>query len=271
MAQLFSRKKIHKTLIIPDIPSFVSGMTKMNPLKKFFVRCLDKFSMSMASRCDSYVVLTEAMIEFLPANKRHIVMEGIVDVDTMNDENVPTNNSPKNILYTGTLRKIFGVMDLVDAFEKVNIPNVELRICGSGEASQEIIDRAKKNPHIKFYGLIDSQDALRLQREATVLVNPRTSEGKFTKYSFPSKTMEYLLSGNPVVAHKLPGIPNEYDEFIQYPKTESISGLADKLNELLSLPQESLNLIGKKGRDFVISQKNSKVQMKRILEFMSNQ
>ena len=38
-------------------------------------------------------------------------------------------------------------------------------------------------------------------------VNPRQNNEEFTKYSFPSKTMEYLASGVPVVAYKLDGIP----------------------------------------------------------------
>ena len=35
--------------------------------------------------------------------------------------------------YTGTLRKIFGIMNLVEAFKMVKDRDVELWICGSGD------------------------------------------------------------------------------------------------------------------------------------------
>mgnify|MGYP003303651866 CR=1 FL=1 len=43
-----------------------------------------------------------------------------------------------------------------------------------------------------FTGKIDRSQVLALQRSATVLVNPRRNNEEYTKYSFPSKTMEYL-------------------------------------------------------------------------------
>ena len=54
-----------------------------------------------------------------------------------------------------------------------------------------------------------------LQTRCDVLINPRPAEGEYTKYSFPSKTMEYLLSGSKVVMHRLDGIGDEYYKYIR--------------------------------------------------------
>ena len=88
--------------------------------------------------------------------------------------------------------------------------DVELWICGSGDAKDIIEDEAQKDSRIKYFGLVDSQTALKMQHQATILVNPRTSDGEYTKYSFPSKNMEYMVSGTPVLTTDLPGMPKEH-------------------------------------------------------------
>ena len=85
-------------------------------------------------------------------------------------------------------------MNLVQAFENVKGNNIELWICGSGDSEAAIREAASRDSRIKFFGLVDSQTALKMQRQATILVNPRTSEGEYTKYSFPSKTIPQGLS-----------------------------------------------------------------------------
>ena len=107
-----------------------------------------------------------------------------------------------------------------------------------------------------------------MQTEVTVLVNPRQNNEEFTKYSFPSKTMEYLSSGVPVVAYKLDGIPDEYDEYLNYVEDNSAEALANKLIEICEMTQEERNAIGSKGQKFVLENKNAIAQTKRIVEFI---
>lgn len=270
IASKILNRHIDTTLIIPDIPSVITSLDQNKGLRNRIINIMDHYSEKLAGKCDRLVLLTEQMKDFFPKDKPYMVMEGIVDVKTMDLNNVRKSDVVPYFLYTGTLRKIFGVMDLVNAFEKSNLPdNMELWICGSGDAADDIRKRVAINPKIKFLGLVDSKQALELQHNAFCLVNPRTSEGEFTKYSFPSKTMEYLLSGNPVIAHKLPGIPDDYDKYLIYPDNETISALAKTLFDLAAMPVERRTELGRASRDFVISEKNSITQTRRILDFIN--
>lgn len=98
-------------------------------------------------------------------------------------------------------------MNLIDAFQQIKDPNYELRICGVGDSEDAIKAAAQKDERIHFWGKLPREQVLEWQSKATVLVNPRQNNEEFTKYSFPSKTMEYLSSGVPLVAYKLDGIP----------------------------------------------------------------
>lgn len=268
-ARWFTRKRITQTVIIPDIPSMITGMDKQNPIKGYLLEYISRSSMKMVSNSDGLVLLTEAMMDFIEKPVSHIVMEGIVDVETMDLDTKNEGSDKKIIIYTGTLRRIFGVMNLVNAFQLIDNAEVELWICGSGDAKEDIEEAARQNSRIKFFGLVDSQTALRMQSQATVLVNPRTSEGEYTKYSFPSKTMEYLLSGKGTIINRLPGIPEEYYDYVFTPEDESVEALAECIKMVLTMDPQMLKARTQAGRDFIISQKNSKIQVKRIVDMIN--
>ena len=102
------------------------------------------------------------------------------------------------------------------------------------------------------------------------MVNPRQNNEEFTKYSFPSKTMEYLSSGIPVVAYKLDGIPDEYDQYIQYVADDSIESLKKKLVEVCEMTREERQELGNIGRNFVLMKKNSTIQVRKIREMIDS-
>lgn len=268
MAERKTKKRITKTVIIPDIPSMVTAMDKQNPIKAYLLAKRDFKVMEYTANSNGLVLLTEAMMDYVSKPVKHIVMEGIVDVSTMDIKQVPIVTNKEVILYTGTLRKIFGVMNLVDAFRMVHDKNAELWICGSGDSEEAIKEAARKDSRIKFFGLVDSKTALEMQHKATILVNPRTSEGKYTRYSFPSKTMEYLLAGRSVIINRLPGIPEEYYDYAYTPKNESVEAFADCIMDVLHMNQKAREERADAGRRFIIEKKNSKMQMERVLNLI---
>lgn len=270
IAEKRTDKYFTKTIIIPDIPSIITAMDRQNPMKGFLLKRRNKKEMDYSSNCNGLVLLTESMMDFVNKKIKHIIMEGIVDVESM-DKSIKNFEDKKSIiLYTGTLRKIFGVMNLVNAFRMVQDDNAELWICGSGDSKEAIEEAARKDARIKFFGLVDSKTALEMQHKATILVNPRTSEGEYTRYSFPSKTMEYLLAGRSVIINRLPGIPEEYYEYVYTPKDESIKAFADCISYVLNLDKNIRDKRSKAGRQFIIEKKNSKVQMERVIKMIQS-
>lgn len=126
----------------------------------------------------------------------------------------------------------------------------------------------KDDSRISFLGQLPRNEVIKWQKKATVLVNPRQNNEEFTKYSFPSKTMEYLSSGIPVVAYKLDGIPDEYDQYIQYVADDSIESLKKKLVEVCEMTREERQELGNIGRNFVLMKKNSTIQVRKIREMI---
>lgn len=256
---------VHICAVLPDIPNMVilASNHGKNMLKG---RLRAAVKMSFIRQFDSYVLLTEQMRE-LPvfAGKPSVIVEGIYK------NHQPTvlsrESGKKVILYTGQLNPAYGIETLLRAFEALYRvdQNYELWICGSGGLENYIRNMAKKCRGLQYFGYVGPEAIRTYQAQATVLVNPRQNNDTFSKYAFPSKTMEYLASGRPVVGYKLDGIPAEYDDYIQYVSGNSTGDLRDKLVEICELPQEARDEIGKKGREFILRKKNPKVQCEKIM------
>ena len=267
-ARAKSQRKITQTVIMMDMPGYEITKMKTHPLKRLLIKKDLDDTMRMVAESDYVVVLTKYFLDYFDRPMKHLVIEGMVNPETMACDTNVTSPKKKAVLYTGTLMKIYGVMNLVDAFEKANVKDAELWICGSGESEDEIVERSKRNPNIKYWGLLTSEEAWKKQREATVLVNPRTSDGEYTKYSFPSKTLEYLLSGRPVIVNRLPGLPDEYAEYCIFPQNESVDALAERIREILLKTEEERAKIGQKGKEFIMEKKNAKHQVGKIIELL---
>ena len=92
----------------------------------------------------------------------------------------------------------------------------------------------KKDSRIHYYGVVSAEKANEILQQADVLVNPRQNDDEYTKYSFPSKNIEYLMTGNAVVAYMLDGIPEEYASFFNVPKSNQTESLAEAMKEAMN-------------------------------------
>lgn len=267
-ANAVCKKNLKTAVIVPDIPSAAIKTYKAKGLKHRIASYFNELDLEYTSKCDVKVLLTRQMTDFFTDDKPFIVMEGMVDPE-LSQKYTPADMHKKVLLYTGTLANVYGLKNLLDAFELLKTPDVELWICGSGIDAEYVKERAARNNAIKYLGFVTREQAMEYQAQASVLINPRTSEGEYTKYSFPSKTMEYLLSGKPVISNHLPGIPDEYLKYLYIPSDESVQSLADCIDEIFNIPSENIQKKAIAAREFVITQKSNDVQMKRIISLLS--
>ena len=256
---------IQVACLIADIPEY-STVSVLTGFKKLYHDYEVKKTASLYGVVDKYVLLTAHMAERLGLKSPYMVMEGIATTDSVAaDESIDYG---RYALYTGLLNEKFGLCNLVDAFSLLDDKDVKLILCGSGDAEDYISQKQKEDSRIITLGRVDRARAISLQKNATVLVNPRQNNEDFTKFSFPSKNLEYLSSGVPMVGYKLDGIPDEYDDYIIYPADDSPQALRDALSSILAITDGERRAMGEKARHFVCESKNKVAQAKRIIEFL---
>lgn len=258
------RPSVKICLVVPDLPEYMGGNGFLYDLLKKIDSLVFYFVIKKIDYC---VVLTEMMIARLGVDEeRAVVVEGISSDQP--PDLVPFSETTRSFLYTGTLAKRYGVVDLVNAFGMLADEDIELWICGEGDSKDFITALAKHDKRIRYFGQMERSQVVLLQCRATILVNPRPPEGDFTKYSFPSKVIEYMVSGRPVLMYRLDGIPKEYSPYYISPTKLGVDGLALCMREAIDMTSDQLNEMGKRARNFVISEKNATTQTKKILNLI---
>lgn len=238
-------------------------------LKRLQVKIEARGEHRLFAKVDRFVLLTRQMTECIPeAEGRFVVVEGIAPQKDAETNNCEKQESPRILLYTGVLEEYAGIRLLVDAFMKVKNDDFRLIVCGNGSGSDYVRKAMAEDKRIDFRGKVEREEAVRLQRQATLLINPRQPNGGITKYSFPSKTMEYLSSGTPMIGYRLEGIPEEYYSHIYTPVDLSTQALSECIETKLILPLEELKKKAEVAVRFIEEEKNSKAQVKKILDFI---
>lgn len=253
--------------IVTDIPGQLTVQQHSSSLERWFI----KREIACIRRMSSFVVLTDAMCDIInPGRKKpYIVMEGIVDSDMKDKEPTPYQDGKRHITYTGTLESRYGVKTMIEAFMQLPGGDLVFDIYGRGPMAEDMPEYMEKDPRIRYHGVVTIDEAVEAQRSSFLLVNPRPTSEEFTKYSFPSKNMEYMATGVPVLTAALPGMPEEYHQFVFIFEDETSAGISGKISEILAMPSESVRKKGLEGKDFVISQKHYSLQAKKVVDLIN--
>lgn len=246
--------------IITDVPCHRPGKTAPTNYEKKNLSAMKKF--------DSYLLLTEKMNEVVnPEGRPYIVLEGHSDVSMKDVPNLLESKSePRVCMYAGSLRSVYGIEYLVNGFIDAKISNAELHIYGEGDYKETLIQKTMEHSNVKYYGSRPNTEIVEEELKATLLVNPRPTGEDYTKYSFPSKNMEYMASGTPLLTTKLPGMPSEYYDYVYTIDREDSDGIKERLIDILSQDPAKVHKFGIKAKDYVMKEKNNVVQAAKVIE-----
>ena len=253
---------------ITDAPKMMYKYQKENnPIKRIAKSYYRRKAMNIQSSFDGYIYITEAMADEVAPGKPYTVLEVICD-EHIFDGIEESKSEPKAIMYAGMLHRLFGIENIIEAFERLK-SNCELWLFGDGDMVEEIKRKADENPRIKYMGRVDRETVLKFEKQATLLVNIRNTDDEYTKYSFPSKMIEYMLSGTPMLSSRLPGIPEEYYSYIFSIETIDSDIIAKKIDELMN-NEEELNKKGTEASLFARMNKNEVIGAKKVYGFLKS-
>jgi len=253
--------------IVTDIPGYMNFDKKK-------VSLIEKLEQQHAirnlRRMSALIPLTDAMCDIInPQRKKtYTVIEGMVDSRMKNFEPIPFGDNKRHITYTGSLNEAFGIRMLIEGFMLLKQKDIVLDIYGAGQVEKDMNNYMKRDERIRFHGMVSVEEAVKAQLSSYLLVNPRPTTEDFTKYSFPSKNMEYMVTGVPLLTAVLPGMPVEYHPNVFLFEDETVTGLSHKLNEILNMPEEIVKARGRQGKMFVMENKNNIRQAERVVKML---
>lgn len=263
-------KKCHKnttvSMLVLDLPQFMD--MNMSALKKILKKIDWRTLRKHMRYVDKYILYSKHMAEFLKLKDGSwTVMEGSYDASLL-VEGAEKSSEKISVMYSGVLDLRYGIRELLDAMALLD-DRYELWLTGNGNAVPVIEERAKTDPRIKYFGYFPTrEELLKKQSEATMLISTRDPSEPASRYCFPSKIFEYMVSGNPVLSTVIDGIPEEYFDYLIPLPDISPETLKEKITSIADMDKASREDLGARSRKFVLENKNNVAQMKKVLEFI---
>lgn len=265
----FGKKYRCKTVaFVPDLPEHMYAGKRgiKGILAKFYYRRVK----AIQSLFDGYIYLTEEMKNRISPEKPYLVVEGLADESLFN---APAKlSSPEDkpvIMYAGTLSRRYGIAKLVEAFRQTDL-DAQLHIYGFGDFAPELEEITHADTRIQYRGSVSRAEILEREAEAALLVNVRDPRDDYTAYSFPSKTIEYMASGTPLLTSRLPGIPSEYFDYCYSISGNDVTEIKSALETIMGYSADIRRDMGQRARAYIYENKTAIRQAERVLDFIEH-
>jgi glycosyltransferase involved in cell wall biosynthesis len=220
--------KLSRARLILDIhdlmPEFYAALSNGN-MSSWPVRLLSWQEKLSCRFADQVITVTDIWKTTLikrgvSAKKVSVVMNVADDRIFYRDPNTePAGNNTDQfkLIYHGTFTHRYGVDLIIRAVDKVRreIPGIRLTLLGSGETREDLV-RLTETLNLQEHVHISSQvvhvsNLPQMIRQADVGIVPNRSD-IFTDGLLPTKLMEYVALGTPVIAARTPTIASYFDE-----------------------------------------------------------
>jgi len=223
---------------------------------------------------DGHIVVADRIAtDFLPG-KRCVRMEGGVSSSLVeNTGRLLANRPPKppatfTIAATGGLESHNGFVEILEAFSQLKGEQYRMSIAGRGSLQSLVENAAHQDRRITYHGYLNQDELLQLHANSDLLINMRITNRLNTGYAFPSKTLEYLVSGVPLLTTCTGHIEDELAEYCYLLKDESAVGLASRITEIAGHSRVQREALGQRARDFMSTYKSWDSQCARILDYL---
>ncbi|GGI67301.1 glycosyltransferase [Shewanella gelidii] len=231
-------------------------------------RCLKIFSSKLTKlllkRFDSCVSLSRDLGEYYFSGKRIISLPGVVvpgdnsvnkmelSIDSNVFNHLYSSSGKHKILYAGTIIKSYGVESLIESLDFLDDSFV-IYFFGKGPDLDYLKAVAKKDSRVVYGGFLNKAQLDLFIENVDVLVNCRSSNLEFSKLSFPSKLLEYSLSGKPVITSRIETIPDELAGYFLYFNDQTALEIANEIKRFFKLSEVEREMVGAKLKDFVVN------------------
>lgn len=247
-----------------------TATSKMNKIKAALANTYFNIGFFLTKKNNGLLILNERFIEKLNINTPFYKTR--IGINTYNNDFRITKthssiSDKRKLLFAGTINNENGVGLLIDFFEKYKEHNFQIDFYGSGDMEDKVIKLSEIDGRIKYHGRIPNEYLIKKLIEADYLINLRDPDGLSADYSFPSKLINFMTTGTPVICNRFPGLDEKYEKYLILIDDYSIEKLSSKL---LSLNENKYDInIGTSAIEFTKKNNNWGIVTEEVINFIN--
>lgn len=230
----------------------------------------------LLAHVDAVIALAPELVHRFAPGRPALVFPGVLEstldfskAEAISRKVAVDTAKPFTIVYAGGLSAAYGVDRLVNAVCKMDPGiSVQLKLFGRGDQEGYVRQLATTDSRIVYGGFIDPVSLVPILYDADLLVNPRPTSEFFASMSFPSKLIEYLSTGRPVLTTRIKSIPEDLVPHFLYIIDESPDGIRAAILNVMELPDVVRDNYGKEAMIYVRSQYSEEMTGHKIARFI---
>lgn len=222
----------------------------------------------LCGSADAHVFLSWWGFENCPyPNKLHLD-SGVSNLHFEPKEILEGSETKKKIvLYAGKITEHAGASLMARAILQTKGNDLEFRICGRGQ-NKELDEAVRKDPRIKLIGYVGDKELYQQCLDADIFLNPREPLHSENRLIFPSKILEYLAYGKPVVSTWTDGLAPVYRDLLFVAEPSNPEGLSCQITKALEQSSEAALERRRKLYAFLTNERSWKHQAQRLIYFI---
>jgi glycosyltransferase involved in cell wall biosynthesis len=170
-------------------------------------------------------------------------------------------------LYCGATNKWAGVDLLAEAFAGWPEPRARLWLCGK-VAIPKRFPELTNDQRVTCFGAVSDDEFDELAAQCYALVNPRRTDLSDNQMNFPSKVLEYLRYGKPVVSTWTDGLDPVYRSLLTVAIEGTAPSLRDAMVKTMTWTEDALKNHREATRHFLFGSRTWEQQAQRLRDFM---
>jgi glycosyltransferase involved in cell wall biosynthesis len=217
---------------------------------------------------DGWMVVSQAIAEDLVPGQRVCRIEGGIKAELFGEPPLPRpGGSPFRMVLAGGIEPYNGVDLLLEALRWLPA-DCEIVLAGTGALTDDVVAAARRDRRVVYRGFLTLDEVLELYRSADLLLNLRVTKALDTRYFFPSKLMEYLASGVPVLSTCTGHVEEEYGAYVYLLRDETPEALADAISTIRGVAPAERRALGLRAREYMLATKTWPKQGERLVAYI---
>jgi glycosyltransferase involved in cell wall biosynthesis len=225
-------------------------------------------------RFDGIMVVSRAIAEdFLPGRRVCLIEGGILPelfAAAPVTDGERRDNGRFRIVLAGTLELYNGLELALEAMNHLPA-DYQLMVAGNGSLAGRLQQAAARDARISYLGFLDFADLVATYRSADLLLNLRLTRAMDTRYFFPSKLMELLASGTPVLSTGTGHVEDVYGHVLYLLEEETPQALAAHIRAIAASPPAERRALGRRAREFIFSEKTWDRQGAKLADYIRSE
>lgn len=176
-------------------------------------------------------------------------------------------STPTKIFYSGSVLMEFGLESLIKAFSMLKDIDAKLIICGKG-SPMALLEASRENPKIVLKGCLEDTPLTQLAKESSIMVNPRPNLPDHEN-NFPSKILEYISYGKPVISTWTPGLHPDFKSVLSVCVNDPFA-MATTIRETIAWDQSYRLRHAEKCASFINNGRLWEQQAKRLMSWLES-